>query len=66
MTPDVQQHIFEALYTTKSQGKGTGLGLHIVHNIVDDKHHGRVSVTSEPGKTTFKVTLPVQLARNDQ
>ncbi len=48
--------IFEPFYTTKPDG--TGLGLSIVHRIVTD-HGGEVSVTSQPGKTCFRVTLPV-------
>jgi signal transduction histidine kinase len=61
--PDVQQHIFEPFFTTKGPGAGTGLGLHIVYNIVVDKHHGQITLTSEPGKTCFQVTLPIRLAR---
>jgi signal transduction histidine kinase len=61
--PDVKQHIFEPFFTTKGPGTGTGLGLHIVYNIVVDKHHGQISVTSEPGHTCFQVTLPIKLAR---
>jgi signal transduction histidine kinase len=62
--PDVQAHIFEPFYTTKPQGEGTGLGLHIVYNIIVEKHNGRIEVNSKPGATTFRVTLPVQLARS--
>ena len=61
--PDTQPRIFQPFFTTKEIGKGTGLGLHIVYNIVVDKHHGQVSFTSEPGKTCFTVTLPVELVR---
>src|SRR5205823_13272373 len=64
MPPEVQARIFEPFLTTKPQGVGTGLGLHIVYNIVVDKHRGLIQVNSKPGNTTFKVTLPVQLARN--
>jgi len=60
---DVQKHIFEAFYTTKELGVGTGLGLHIARNIIVDKHHGRLEVESKPGETRFRVTLPVKLAR---
>lgn len=62
--PDVQKQVFDPFFTTKPQGLGTGLGLHIVYNIVVDKHHGLVSLTSRPGETIFKVTLPIQLARS--
>jgi len=61
--PDVQQRIFEPFFTTKGPGTGTGLGLHIVYNIVVDKHHGQITVTSKPGETCFQVTLPIKLAR---
>jgi signal transduction histidine kinase len=59
--PEVRQRIFEPFFTTKGPGTGTGLGLHIVYNIVVDKHHGQIEVTSEPGKTCFQVTLPVRM-----
>jgi signal transduction histidine kinase len=62
---DVLPQIFQPFFTTKPQGKGTGLGLHIVYNIVADKHRGKISATSVPGKTTFQIVLPVHLARGE-
>ena len=59
--PEVQGRIFDAFFTTKEPGKGTGLGLHISYNIVVNQHHGEIKVESLPGQTTFRVTLPVQL-----
>ena len=61
--PEVRARLFELFYTTKPQGQGTGLGLHIVYNIVVQRHHGQVTVDSRPGETTFRVALPVRLAR---
>jgi len=56
---DAMPRIFEPFFTTKIKGEGTGLGLSIAHKIVD-KHGGRISVTSVPGRTRFEVHLPVQ------
>ncbi|NJN56183.1 MAG: GHKL domain-containing protein, partial [Leptolyngbyaceae cyanobacterium SL_5_9] len=58
---DVQDRIFEPFFTTKAMGEGTGLGLSIVKNIID-KHHGRIEVESQPGRTVFRVWLPLDLA----
>lgn len=57
--PDVLPHIFEPFFTTKPQGSGTGLGLEIVHRIVTQKFGGTIDVTSEPGRTSFTVRLPI-------
>jgi signal transduction histidine kinase len=54
----VLPHIFDPFYTTKAPGKGTGMGLNISHNIVVQKHRGRIDVTSRPGQTRFEVRLP--------
>jgi signal transduction histidine kinase len=57
---EIQQRIFEPFYTTKPPGIGTGLGLHIVYNIINN-HYGHIRLTSQPGSTCFQITLPVQL-----
>jgi signal transduction histidine kinase len=54
----VLPHIWEAFFTTKPQGSGTGLGLDIVHRIVTQKFDGRIDVESKPGDTRFVVRLP--------
>jgi signal transduction histidine kinase len=58
---EIQPRIFDPFYTTKPAGVGTGLGLHIVYNIVAHRHHGQIDVTSRPGETSFRVTLPQRL-----
>jgi predicted ATPase/signal transduction histidine kinase/GAF domain-containing protein len=61
MTADVQQKIFEHLFTTKAVGQGTGLGLAIVHQIVVEEHGGTVEVNSAPGEgAEFVIHLPVR------
>ncbi|MCZ2355581.1 MAG: GAF domain-containing protein [Bacteroidia bacterium] len=58
--PEIQGKIFDAFFTTKAQGEGSGLGLDICRKIVQ-KHDGKISFQTIPGKTTFTVTLPKQL-----
>ncbi|MDM8566228.1 ATP-binding protein [Candidatus Halobeggiatoa sp. HSG11] len=55
---EVQVRIFEPFFTTKPAGEGSGLGLDIVKRIID-KHDGQIEVESKPGKTTFKIFLPI-------
>jgi signal transduction histidine kinase len=58
--PEIQGRIFEPFYTTKAPGEGTGLGLHLVYNIVVLHHRGKVNVRSVPGQTCFTVSLPIR------
>jgi signal transduction histidine kinase len=57
---EVLPHIFEAFFTTKPAGSGTGLGLEIVHRIVTQKFGGTIEVDSKPGATHFVVRLPLR------
>lgn len=56
---DIQSKIFDPFFTTKGPGQGTGLGLNISRNLIVQKHHGQVSVISEPGRTCFAIRLPI-------
>ncbi|MTW09247.1 PAS domain-containing protein [Pseudoduganella eburnea] len=58
--PDHLGRVFDPFFTTKPVGSGTGLGLYLAYGIVQ-KHGGRISVISEPGKgTAFTVHLPLR------
>jgi signal transduction histidine kinase len=57
--PDIQDKIFDPFFTTKPIGKGTGLGLEMVRQIIR-QHNGRVEVKSIPGKTEFIVCFPLK------
>ncbi len=58
---EIQGRIFDPFFTTKGPGKGTGLGLDISYNIIVQRHHGDIRLTSRPGRTCFEVWLPVDL-----
>jgi signal transduction histidine kinase len=58
---EIQSRIFEPFFTTKAPGQGTGLGLHISHDIIANRHHGQLAVDSKPGETKFRVVLPKRI-----
>ena len=58
--------MFDAFFTTKEPGKGTGLELNTSYNIVVQKHAGSIRVDSEPGRTCFTVELPVRRAEGPE
>jgi signal transduction histidine kinase len=55
---EIRDRIFDPFFTTKPVGQGTGLGLDIVRRLVQ-RHNGRIELLSSPGRTEFRVTLPV-------
>ncbi len=66
MDPKTLDRIFDPFFTTKPPGEGTGLGLAVVHAIVE-AHEGAITVESQPGQgTTFRVFLPVIEADTSQ
>lgn len=65
MTPEQRARAFEAGFTTKPVGEGTGMGLAISREIVEEKHGGAISLESEPGRgTTFHIRIPVRQTRS--
>ena len=59
MTDEVRARIFDPLYTTKARGRGTGLGLVVVKQVVGE-HGGRIEVETEPGMgARFRLVFPV-------
>jgi signal transduction histidine kinase len=60
MPPHVAARAFEAFYTTKDVGKGTGLGLDIARRIVVERHGGTVAIDSRPGETVLRVRIPIR------
>ena len=59
---EVRDRIFEPFFTTKERGKGTGQGLAIANRVIEKKHHGKLTFTTEMGKgTTFTIKLPISI-----
>ncbi len=59
ITEEHLKHIFEPFFTTKEEGQGTGLGLSVVYNIIEN-HGGTISAKSQVGQgTTFIIELPI-------
>lgn len=58
---EIRERVFDRFFTTKPPGAGTGLGLDTTQRIVVLRHRGDIAVTSEPGRTVFRVELPTSL-----
>lgn len=62
---ELQPRIFEAGFTTKPIGVGTGLGLALSRRMVEESHHGKIWFTTEAGRgTTFFIRIPVSQPRS--
>ena len=61
MTDDVKLHLYENFFTTKPLGVGTGLGMAITKEIIEQKHNGQISFDSKQGEgTSFTFTIPIR------
>ncbi|MTJ09386.1 ATP-binding protein [Anabaena sp. UHCC 0204] len=61
MSTEIQQRVFDPFYTTKPVGKGTGLGLYISYQIINEQHNGSLECISSPGKgTEFVIKIPIR------
>jgi CheY-like chemotaxis protein len=59
MSPEVRERVFEPYFTTKQVGKGTGMGLAVVHGVVKE-HGGTIVVSSSLGQgSAFEICLPI-------
>jgi signal transduction histidine kinase len=58
----IREKVFNLFFTTKKVGKGTGQGLSLSHNIIVEKHQGKLFFESSPGiGTIFHIQLPINL-----
>ena len=61
MSNEVKQRLYENFFTTKPVGQGTGLGMAITRDIVENRHHGTISFESTEGEgTTFVLCIPIK------
>jgi len=61
MTEEVKQRLYENFFTTKPAGLGTGLGMAITKDIIENKHEGTLTFDSQEGQgTTFYITIPIK------
>jgi len=59
--PAIRDRVYDAFFTTKEVGRGTGQGLALARRVIVEQHRGQIDFTSEVGKgTTFFVRLPLQ------
>ena len=61
MSDEVKENLYKSFFTTKPVGHGTGLGMSITRDIIENKHHGRIEFTSEENvQTTFSLIIPMK------
>ena len=64
MSDEVKQKLFDNFFTTKPAGQGTGLGMAITRQVIEEKHHGRITFDSKQGEyTTFSLIIPIPIKK---
>jgi signal transduction histidine kinase len=58
LSPEAESRAFDAFFTTKDVGKGTGLGLDIARRVVVERHEGTIELVREGGETVARIRLP--------
>ena len=61
----IRNRVFDPFFTTKDVGQGTGLGLDTARQIIVNRHHGSLTLESEPGRTVFRVRMPINAAGHE-
>jgi len=60
IAPAIREKIFDPYFTTKEQGKGTGIGLYMAKTIIEQNMGGKLVLMENQGMTSFKITLPFE------
>jgi PAS domain S-box-containing protein len=60
IAPELAERLFEPYFTTKEEGQGTGIGLYMSRQIIEESMGGRLTFTSQPGGTVFRIELPYE------
>jgi signal transduction histidine kinase len=60
---EIRDRVFDPFFTTKDVGSGTGLGLDTARRIIVERHHGSLTLESQPGETVFRARLPLNGTR---
>lgn len=58
ISPDTAERVFEPYFTTKEEGQGTGIGLYMSRQIIEQSMGGMLTFTSKPGETVFRIEVP--------
>ena len=66
ISEDIKPNMFDPFVTSARASGNTGLGLHLIYQWVTGMLEGKIKVASQPGETTFTITMPIALEVNDE